>query len=49
MIKRIHAFMLGMKEFRLSFTTHLPSFNERQAYDRGRQFRHRLNFNHYED
>lgn len=47
-MKHIKAFYLGMKEFRLSFTTHLPSFNERQAYDQGRNFRHWINFRRYE-
>lgn len=38
MIKRIRAFLLGVRERHLSVTTHHPTSRERAAYDRGRTF-----------
>lgn len=44
----IKAFLLGMYEFRRTFTTHIADWNLSIAYDHGREWAHRLTFRHYE-
>ncbi len=48
MIKLIRAFVLGMIEFRSSFTTHTNTLEERDAYDLGREGMHRLTLRVFE-
>ena len=48
-MKKLKAFFLGMKEFRLAFTTSYDDFDLASAYDHGREFAHRLTFRRYED
>lgn len=43
MLRRLRIFLLGMREFRLSCTTHFDE-PEIETYDRGRDFAHRLTF-----
>ncbi len=40
---RLRAFILGIKEFKLGFTTHFDG-NLIETYDRGREFAHRITF-----
>lgn len=42
------AFMLGMVEFRKSFTTHHDDLALADAYDRGRDMAHRLTLRKFE-
>ena len=42
----LKAFLLGMAEFRLSYTTRCT---EDSAYDWGREWAHRLTFRRFED
>lgn len=47
-MNKLTAFLLGMREFRLSFTTHISSDELLEAYDTGRELAHRLTFRYYE-
>ena len=47
-MKNIAAFFNGMKEFRLSFTTHYENDTHIEWYDRGREFMHLITFRHFE-
>lgn len=47
-MQKIKAFLLGMAEFRLSFTTHFDDDALLEAYDSGRELAHRLTFRHFE-
>jgi hypothetical protein len=44
----LRAFALGMREFRLSATTHYDDRALLETYDRGRDMAHRLTFRRYE-
>lgn len=46
-MKTIYAFLLGMWEFRLSFTTSMP-YSLTDAYDAGREFAHRITLRRFE-
>lgn len=48
-MKTAQAFLLGMLQFRRAFTTRCATEELRDAYDRGRDFAHRITFRHYED
>jgi hypothetical protein len=48
-MKTIKAFLLGMAEFRLSFTTHIADWHLQNTYDKGREFAHRLTFRRYDN
>lgn len=48
-MKKFLAFLNGMKEFRLSLTTHYDDLNLLEAYDTGRDLAHRLTFRRYDD
>ena len=55
MIKIIAAFILGIREFRLSFTWADPARSDDDdytdlddAYDRGREFAHRITLRHWD-
>lgn len=45
----IIAFLLGMREFRLSMTTSYDDVRLAEAYDHGRDLAHRLTFRRFED
>ena len=45
----LRAFVLGMAEFRQSFTTHIADLNLQRAYDYGRELAHRLTFRHFDN
>lgn len=47
-MKTIQAFLLGMYEFRLSFTTHFEDYDLMNAYDSGRELAHCVTFRRYE-
>ena len=47
MIGKACAFLLGMWEFRQSFTTRV-NYSRRRAYDSGREWAHRITFRLYE-
>lgn len=48
-MKTLRAFILGMAEFRLSFTTHIADSNLQHAYDCGREWAHRLTFRNFDN
>lgn len=45
---RIKAFLLGVIEFRQSFTTNLDDWYANQAYDWGREWAHRLTLRRFD-
>lgn len=44
----IKAFLLGMAEFRLTYTTHFDDYALLEAYDSGREFAHKITFRYFE-
>lgn len=48
-MKIIKAYLLGMREFRLSMTTGYDNEHLREAYDKGRDMAHRLTLRYYEE
>lgn len=48
-MKSIKAFLLGMAEFRLSFTTHIADLHLQNCYDHGREWAHRLTFRRFDN
>ena len=46
---RLRAFMQGLFEFRLSYTTSFDDLALLQAYDTGREWAHRLTFRFFEN
>lgn len=47
-MRLITAFLMGMREFRLSFTTRYEDQALMDAYDWGREWAHRLTFRRYD-
>jgi hypothetical protein len=47
-MQHIKWLLLGSREFRSSFTTRAPG-SYMDAYDRGREFAHRITFRRFED
>jgi len=47
-MEKIEAFVMGMIEFRSSFTMYYTSYHLKLAYDRGREFMHRVTFRKFE-
>jgi hypothetical protein len=47
-MKRLHAFLLGMYEFRSDYTTHFANLDLLDAYDWGREWAHRLTFRRFD-
>lgn len=45
---KLRAFILGVVEFRLSFTTHFEDEALLEAYDTGRELAHKLTFRRLE-
>jgi len=45
----IKAFIRGVLEFRSGFTTQFECDDMSRAYDRGREFAHRITFRRFED
>lgn len=45
----VDAFLLGASEFRLSMTTRLPTEEEREAYDLGRDWAHTTTERNFEE
>lgn len=41
-MRKIRAYLLGMREFRLAWTTHIDDEAELNWYDRGRERAHRI-------
>ena len=48
-IAKIRAFLLGVREFRLSFTTSYDNEALLEAYDWGREVAHRVTLRRYDD
>ena len=48
LIKKLRAFALGAREFRLNFTTHFYDNSMQDAYDWGRETAHRLTLRRFE-
>ena len=47
-MRNLKAFLLGIAEFRLAFTTHHTDWREAVCYDKGRELAHKLTFRHFE-
>lgn len=47
-MRTIKAFLLGMREFRMSFTTRHNTDDLRAAYDWGREWAHRLTLRRFD-
>lgn len=47
-MKKIEAFLLGMREFRLDCTTSYKDWDLAHAYDGGRELAHVLTFRHWD-
>ena len=47
-MRNIKAFLLGVVEFRLSFTTHHADWHQSICYDKGRELAHKLTLRHFE-
>lgn len=47
-MQSIRAFILGMAEFRSSFTTHYEDLDLLEAYDLGREWAHRITLRRFE-
>ena len=47
-MNKLRAFLLGVREFRLTFTTHFADLDLLEAYDAGREWAHRLTFRHFD-
>ena len=47
-MNQIKAFITGLREFRLSFTTHYESPELLEAYDMGRELAHRLTLRRFD-
>ena len=45
---KLYAFLLGMYEFRMNFTTYILHPDSVRAYDSGRKWAHRLTFKRFE-
>lgn len=45
---KLYAFLLGIREFRTDFTTHFDDRELLEAYDRGREWAHRLTFRYFD-
>lgn len=48
-MRMIHAFIIGIKEFRLSCTTIFDAYEEQLAYDYGRSFAHVVTLRHFDN
>jgi hypothetical protein len=48
MLKRLKAFLLGVKEFRTTFTTSYDDYDLMEAYDRGRELAHVVTLRRYD-
>ena len=46
---KLTAFLLGMIEFKSSFTKRYEDYSLTLSYDHGRNFAHKLTFNRYEE
>ncbi len=44
----VRAFLLGVWEFRLSFTTCYEDLGLESAYDKGREFAHKVTFRYFD-
>lgn len=48
-LKKIKAWLLGVREFRLSSTTHFDDYDLLCSYDAGREFAHRATLRHWDE
>ena len=48
MCAEARAFLLGLREFRSDITTTLATMREYDAYDKGREFAHRVTLRRYD-
>lgn len=48
-MKKVKAFLQGMREFRLSFTTHYDDYTLAIAYDSGREVAHKLTLRKFDN
>ena len=46
-MQRLRAFLLGMREFRMNYTTN-PGEHLLESYDMGREYAHRLTFRRWD-
>jgi hypothetical protein len=47
-MKHLLAFINGVREFRMTMTTHYAEHDVLETYDRGREFAHRATFRRFE-
>jgi hypothetical protein len=47
-MKKLKAFVIGMVEFRSDFTMYYTSYELKMAYDRGREFAHKITLRKFE-
>jgi len=48
-MKKVKAFLQGVWEFRLSFTTHYAEHDLARAYDQGRELAHKLTLRKFDN
>ena len=48
-MKNIKAFILGIKEFKLTYTTHIENYHESVYYEKGRDLAHKITFRYFDD
>lgn len=46
-LRQLCAFLLGMREFRLGFTTHFNRLSDANAYSQGRALAHRMSLRRF--
>lgn len=47
-MSKLKAFFLGVREFKLTSTTHFEDYDLLCTYDLGREWAHRLTFRHFD-
>lgn len=47
-MRKLRAFILGITEFRTSWTTSFDDLDLMDSYDAGRELAHRITFRHFE-
>jgi hypothetical protein len=48
-MKNLKAFILGIKEFKLTYTTHIKNYNESVCYEKGRDFAHKITLRYFDN
>ena len=48
-MKNIKAFILGIKEFKLTYTTHIENYHESVYYEKGIDLAHKITFRYFDN